>query len=372
MKSLIENVLKICLTRHFIVFLLGLVFGAVICGAAVYNLLSDTHKIEHPPGTRPHRASKSTLRRMRVYVLPLNNPDVVPGREADHMQPDDIVIGIVVVGQARAYPWWILSNYHVANDTVVGHTAVYVALCELCSGSAAFSPVLEELVGPLSFQITGIAAGTFQISDFQTQSQWHPFTGICVGGALAGRRLQRIPSVMTRWELWQRQQPETDVIYASSKMRQREHGARATQIGHPDMFRAAAPGFNDHRLATNELIYGLRGAREGSGLAFLLRDLKKHDHIETTWEGLPVLIFLREDYQVMAYVRELETGVLSFDSLGKETLEFRDQTGTIWNMWGEAISGPNAGEKLRPVGGYLTEWYEWATGCLDTEIFSVK
>ena len=64
--------------------------------------------------------------------------------------------------------------------------------------------------------------------------------------------------------------------------------------------------------------------------------------------------------------------VLSFDSLGKDSLEFRDQAGTIWNAWGEAVRGPNAGAKLRPVRGYMTEWYEWASGFPDTEIVSPK
>jgi hypothetical protein len=294
-------------------------------------------------------------------------------READHMRPDDIVVGVVIDQQARAYPWWIISNYHVVND-LVGQAPVYVALCELCSGSSAFSPVISELKNgrPLTFQISGIASGTFQVSDYQTLSQWHPFTGTCVGGALKGRKLQKIPSILTSWELWQLQQPETDVVYASSKMREREHGCGTTEIGHPNMFRRAVPLFLDRRLPTNELVYGIVDDQGSTGMAFTLRDLRKHDHIETTWNDLPILIFLKGDYQVIAYVRELEKVVLSFESLGKDSLEFRDQTGTIWNLWGKAVRGPNAGAKLQPVRGYMTEWYEWASGCPDTEIFSLK
>jgi len=40
--------------------------------------------------------------RVRQFVLPLNNPDVVPPHEADHMLPDDIVVGLVVGSHA---PW---------------------------------------------------------------------------------------------------------------------------------------------------------------------------------------------------------------------------------------------------------------------------
>ena len=114
----------------------------------------------------------------------------------------------------------------------------------------------------------------------------------------------------------------------------------------------------DHRLATNELFYGTLDAKGSAGLAFTLRDLRKHDYFETNWDDLSILIFLEGYYQVIAYVWKMERVVLSFESLGKDFLEFRDQTGTIWNLWGKAVRGPNAGAKLQPVRGYMTEWYE--------------
>ena len=48
--------------------------------------------------------------RERPYSLPLNNPGFVPAAQADHMQPDDLVVGIEVlvnpngrVGDARIF-----------------------------------------------------------------------------------------------------------------------------------------------------------------------------------------------------------------------------------------------------------------------------
>ena len=55
----------------------------------------------------------------RPYMLPLNNPSVVTVDEATHLRPDDLVVGVLVAGRARAYPWWILANHHVANDHLI-------------------------------------------------------------------------------------------------------------------------------------------------------------------------------------------------------------------------------------------------------------
>ena len=53
----------------------------------------------------------------REYALPLNNPDTVSAEQATHLKETDLVIGLSIYGKARAYPWWIMSNYHVVNDT---------------------------------------------------------------------------------------------------------------------------------------------------------------------------------------------------------------------------------------------------------------
>ncbi|MCH8820459.1 MAG: DUF3179 domain-containing protein, partial [Acidobacteria bacterium] len=80
----------------------------------------------------------------RFIFLPLNNPAVVPASMADYMKDDDIVAGLVVEGQARAYPQWVLVAYHVVNDTI-GNAPVLLAHCDICSGTSAFTPRVEAL-----------------------------------------------------------------------------------------------------------------------------------------------------------------------------------------------------------------------------------
>ena len=49
------------------------------------------------PSTSPQwldRATNLTMPNRREYALPLNNPDVVFGRNATHMQNDDLVVGL--------------------------------------------------------------------------------------------------------------------------------------------------------------------------------------------------------------------------------------------------------------------------------------
>ena len=72
----------------------------------------------------------------RFYLLPLNNPSTVPAGMAFHMSEADLIAGIEVNGQRRAYPLWILVAYHVVNDTL-DDSPVLLSHCEACSGASA-------------------------------------------------------------------------------------------------------------------------------------------------------------------------------------------------------------------------------------------
>ena len=106
------------------------------------------------------------------------------------MRDEDFVLGLVLSGQARAYPWWIAKNHHVVNDTVAG-VPVTVAFCEQCTGGAAFARTVGGRV--LSFAVAGVYNGTIVIKDRETGTLWAPFSGKGLEGPLAGRTLERIP-----------------------------------------------------------------------------------------------------------------------------------------------------------------------------------
>jgi hypothetical protein len=50
----------------------------------------------------------------------LTNPRHVPARAATYLTPDELVLGIVVRGEARAYPLRIMDWHEMANDVVGG------------------------------------------------------------------------------------------------------------------------------------------------------------------------------------------------------------------------------------------------------------
>ena len=56
----------------------------------------------------------------RDGIPPLENPKVIPASEAIYLEPDEPVFGVVVNGEARAYPWRIMAWHELSNDIVGG------------------------------------------------------------------------------------------------------------------------------------------------------------------------------------------------------------------------------------------------------------
>lgn len=50
--------------------------------------------------------------------LPATDPELIAASDATFLQPTDDVLGLILEGEARAYPVRMLSYHHVVNDVV--------------------------------------------------------------------------------------------------------------------------------------------------------------------------------------------------------------------------------------------------------------
>jgi hypothetical protein len=289
------------------------------------------------------------------------------------MEADDLVFGFVVDGQPRAYPRWIMVAYHVVNDTI-NEVPVVVAHCEACSGSAAFSPVLDGFGGKaLAFQIYGRARGTFSIYDYQSQTVWSPFTGRTLEGHLHPSRMERIPLVVESWENWVKRYPETEVVLASRLMiERREHGrGSGSGMGGGSVAPVFVPSANmdDTRLPYGTLVLGITNPQGDKALAFPLELLE-------TQEGLLKYQFDDRHYlvqnigglAVVAFRLSEEQQNNTYHVISENPFSLGDDAGRTWDEFGKSLNGTTEQNDLEAADAYVTEWYEWVSSYPQTEI----
>jgi len=310
---------------------------------------------------------RSRLRGREIAATspPLDHPEHRAAAKAIHMRDEDTVLGVVVEGRARAYPWWVLKNHHVVNDTI-GGTALVVALCEQCTGGAAFR---RELDGrKLSLRVAGVHNGTILLEDRETRTLFSPFGGRGLEGPLSGRKLERIPLVFTHWDEWVGRHPDTDVVFAREALRG-GHGAWYTpgKWGIVSEMGSTVENF-DPRLPENTVVYGVES---GPGKAYPLREVRARGGVINDAVGpLPVVVVARGPLEAAGFDRRLDGRVLSFRAAPEQPGAMVDEeTGSRWSMEGEAIGGPLKAKRLAPLDAYSVEWHVWSAYHPRTELF---
>lgn len=289
---------------------------------------------------------------------PLMDPPFLPAGEADHMHDEDVVIGIAVDGDARAYPWWIMDNHHVANDTVGGRP-VAIALCEMCSSGMGFDPVVDGT--RLTFRATHVYMGTNCIQDHQTKSLWSTYLSRAITGPMRDRTIDLLPVQQMEWRAWRSLHPDS-VVLAPYLGRRGGHGAGHT-LGTPDLspgMRRTVPRW-DKRLPHNTLVLGV--IRGDAQRAYPLEVLRRHEGvINDEIDGSPIV--------ALSYLAEGSSGALAFSrAVNGRTLTFVPddgagaidvETGSRWSPEGVAVAGRYEGTRLSFVSSHVSEWFIWA------------
>jgi len=297
---------------------------------------------------------------------PMESPTIRPAAGAGHMRDEDVVLGVVVAGEARAYPWWIAKNFHVINDSVAG-VPIAIAFCEQCTGAAVFRRELEGRV--LSMEVPGVYNGTILLKDRETGTLWAPFSGKALEGPLAAKRLTRIPAALTRWSQWKARHPETGVVWGPAQARG-GHGSwyEPGKWGIVAEMGATIQDW-DSRLPENTLVYGLE-ARD-AGRAYTLELLKERGLVNDTVKDMPVVVVARGEFEAAGFDRRLRDRLLDFELSPEVPGAIIDrQTRSNWSAEGLALSGPLHGERLSRLEGHVVEWHVWAAYNPGTDIFA--
>lgn len=142
-------------------------------------------------------------------IPPIYDPRFVPASESD-LPDDELVIGLTVNGDSRAYPAGILYHRELVNDTV-GGVPTLITWCPLCYTALAH----RRSVGndTLTFGNQGaLYQGAMTWYDHGAGSIWSQPTGQAIAGPLAGARLTLMPSQLTTWGQWRVAYPDTRVL----------------------------------------------------------------------------------------------------------------------------------------------------------------
>ncbi len=316
----------------------------------------------------------------RDGIPPIDNPRFQTIEEAGPVMDDlEPVVTFKINGEAKAYPLSILTWHEVVND-VVGGEPVTVTFCPLCNTAIAFERTLEGRV--FDFGVSGNLRNSDLIMwDRQTQTWWQQLTGEAIIGELAGHKLKFVPASIISWADFKAANPNSLVLSRETGF-SRPYGSNPyagyDRVDRPPFL---FEGEEDDRLLPKERVAAVQIGDVSAAFPFPVLETERV--VNYPINGTDVVVFFKPG-TVSALDRALiidskdvgATGV--FDAgLDGRTLTFKlqngefvdDQTGSVWNILGEAVEGEMKGKSLTPIVHGNHFWFAWGAFNPDTLIY---
>ena len=338
---------------------------------------------------------------------------VTPAAAAAWLDDEEPVITLSLGGESRAYPLQVLTWHEIVNDTL-GGVPVAVTFCPLCNSALAFDRRIPldtegeaavravnpeagfeepsrnfrselegelEAVLPVTFGVSGLLYNSNMLMfDTASSTLWSQLTGEGAVGTLSGTQLVRYPAQIVSFG-------EFRAAFSDALVLSRETGfnrdyGRNPYVGYD---RADEPPFLfsgelDGRLPPKERVITFE--RAGDAAAFPFAALQEARVVNTEVGGEPVAVFWQEgttsalDASAIAGSEDVGAAGVFDRRVGDRTLTFGwngeffvdEQTGSSWNLLGQAVSGELSGTALSPVVHDNTLWFAWAAFRPDTRI----
>lgn len=295
----------------------------------------------------------------------LDRPEVA-GVDASFMQGTDRLLGVVMNGEARAYPFGILWWHEIVNDTL-GGVDILVSYCPLTGSGIVFDP---RIAGEKrDFIVSGLLFNTNLVMlDRQSESLWNQMLLGSQCGTDRGTDLTRLNVVETDWEDWRARYPTTTVVtpntgFGNRPYFQYPYGDYADPNNNFVDF--LPPNTNWSReLKTKELVLGVFDGSDA--VAFSLERLAATgvSHVVNEQVGsTPFVVAARSQWNTaQAFDRRVNGQTLTFTLTNPGPFTMTDdQTGSVWDIQGVAISGPLMGQRLTLVAdSFVAFWFAWS------------
>jgi len=305
-------------------------------------------------------------------IPPIDHPRFVPTSEAPWLTPREPVVVVSAGGQVRIYPLQILIWHEIVND-VVGDLPVAITYCPLCNTALVFDRRIDGRL--LDFGTTGkLRHSDLVMYDRQTETWWQQATGEAIVGTMAGLRLAPVEAHLVAWTMARRYYPKALVLSRETGyQRPYGHNPYLRYDAQPGPFPALFPRKSDPRLPAMERVVTIDLA--GAPVAYPFSRLRREEAVHDSAGPLPLVVLWtagtasavdsdefgqgRDVGAVGVFDRRLDGRLLAFEPIGGG--RFRDTaSGTIWNLLGQAESGPLAGRTLRPIPHGNHFWFAWA------------
>ncbi len=296
-------------------------------------------------------------------IPPLRNPKMIDANDAKYLDDSNLVFGISINSDTRAYPKRILAWHEMFVDRI-GDTATAGVYCTLCGTMILYKTELNGTnynLGTSGF----LYRSNKLMYDKKTQSLWNTFKGTPVIGQLAGKdiSLEKGSVVTTTWGEWKKRHPDTKVLSLDTGYdKNYDEGEAYQSYFATDDLMFTVPKL-DKRLKNKDEILGLIFPDQpGKALAISVKFLKKKSLYAGRLGDKDFVIFTDRSGASRVY----ESGGFNFSKWDNNN-QITDSNGVKWELSESKIES-SQGQILKRVPAHRAFWFGWFSQYSHTEL----
>ena len=290
----------------------------------------------------------------RDGIPPLKNPKMIAAKDASYLEDGNIVFGVAIDGDVRAYPKRILAWHEMFKDRIGGRELAGV-YCTLCGALVLYDVTVAGVQHELG--TSGFLYRSNKLMyDHATKSLWSTLTGTPAVGALVGKgiELQPLYVVTTTWKEWRRRHPGTQVLSLDTgHRRDYSEGAAYRDYFATDRLMFSVPA-RDDRLANKAEVLALRSTQApGEALAVAADFLASRPVYHGRIGRLEFVVLTDASGANRVYESEGVT-FTGWDQVAAA----RDSGGNPWKVDEAALTSPT-GKSLKRLPAHRAFWFGW-------------
>ena len=295
-------------------------------------------------------------------IPPLRQPKMKSAVEANYLGKKDVIFGIEINGEAKAYPQRILAWHEMFVDKIGGETIAGV-YCTLCGTVIAYNTKHDDVVHDLG--TSGFLYRSNKLMfDKATQSLWNTIEGKPVIGPLVDKEieLKSYSVVTTTWKEWKRLHPGTKVLSPDTgHKRNYDEGAAYKRYFETDKLMFNVPKL-DKRLKNKDEVLVVRadGYRDDPlaiSVKYLLKNRVFHEKI-----GDINFVVLTDDSGAN---RVYESKGITFEKLDGDYVI--DSNKSRWKITESSLIAED-GRTLERLSYHRIFWFAWYNTYYETRL----
>ena len=292
----------------------------------------------------------------------IDNPKFIVANDVSYLKDNDLIVGIKIDNEVKAYPHIILDWHEIVNDNI-GNIPLSIIYCPLTGTATGWNRKINGVT--TSFGVSGLLYNSNIIPyDRNSDSNWSQMLQECVNGSLIGQKPKTHHLVETTWKTWKKMYPNSSIMTTNTGS-SRNYGQYPYGDYKTNDNKLIFPiSHEDNRLPKKSRVLGILTNEEAKVYPLSSFGVSNQIIQDQSQRRNIIVVGNKSDNFIVAY--ETPNDSIIFEPVQDSLpIIMKDNNGIYYDVFGINTDG----EKLKEIDAFIGYWFAFGTFYPSTIIY---